>query len=74
MIERKYQTGRKSILQKGDLAWLALIAAIVAFGAITWRQAYVEAAPALEYQAPAAPKGIGVPALGPPAHVRPSSL
>ena len=74
MIKRRYQTGRKSILHKGDLAWLALIAAIVAFGATTWRQAYVEAAPARGYEAPAAPEGIGVPDLGPPARARAAPL
>ena len=73
MIKRRYQTGRKSILQIRDLAWLALIAAVVVFGATTWRQAYVEAAPAQEYQEPVAPEGIGVPELGPPARAQPSS-
>lgn len=74
MIKRRYQTGKKSILRRRDMLWLALVAALVAFGATTWRQAHVEAAPARGSQVPAAPDGIGVPDLGPPARAHSSLL
>ena len=74
MIRRRYQAGKKSFLRQRDVLWLVLVAGFIALGGSTWRQAYVEEAPAREYQIPAAPDDIGVPELGPPGRAQPPFL